>query len=205
MDLRRESTNKPEGLIMGWGNLWQNKDRSVGVCPHKRLNYFSVPIAPSKSLLQHKFQRAVQDFLYDSSLAFTQSLLLMKPDCVAMSHFRLRHSALFQAQSIPERHRHTFPERFRATFPLPGKHATCHSNYKLCLRNSAAPNSIQNYYSTYREGCSVFASRHDLTIIANKITLITLFNDLKQSSFPVSGLMCQAPEGNHCKLLTFKN
>lgn len=52
---------------------------------------------------------------------------------------------------------------------------------------------------------SVFASRHDLTIIANKITLITLFNDLKQGSFPLSGLMCQAPEGNHCKLLTFKN
>lgn len=73
MDLRRESTNKPEGLIMGWGNLWQNKDRSAGVCPHKRLNYFSMPIAPSKSLLQHNFQRAVQDFLYDSSLAFTVS------------------------------------------------------------------------------------------------------------------------------------
>ena len=90
-------------------------------------------------------------------------------------------------------------------FPRLGTlHATVITNYALraLLHQTLYKNNMVPIEKTVP---SVFTSRHNLTITANKITFITLLTDLKQSSSPVSRLMCQAPEGIHCRLLTFKN
>lgn len=128
-----------------------------GAHPNKRLNYFRAPFGE----LQQRFQRAMQNFLYDSSLAFLHRVTSAHEtrSCIAICTFHSQHSALFQAQrTLSYTGEHPRRGLFTAAFLLFGDF-TRHSKYKQCSQSSAT----RKYYSTYR-GDGTFSIRFETQI-----------------------------------------
>lgn len=146
-DLRRESTNKPEGLE----ETWQNKDRSVwgetlifGRFQHAYSTLQKNFSSMSSKELWKSFYMIHPWPSHSLSCPWNQTVLICPiSTCAILLYFK--HKA-----SLSDTGTHS--QRGSGHLPLPGKHRTCHSNYKLCFGSSVAPDSMQNYYSTYREG-----------------------------------------------------
>lgn len=176
---------------MGWGNLWQNKDR------------FGVP---SGELLQQKFQRLCKTFYtIQPRPSCVQLLLLMKQDYTLPCPLSTCGVLLFFKHKESLSYTDIYPKRgLQQPFPRLGTwHATAITNdaLKALLQQTLYKNNTVPIEKTVP---SVFTSRHKWRITANKIIFITLINDLKQSSFPVSKLMCQSSRGNSLQITDFQ-